>query len=51
MSKLTKEELQDLFNMIQYSTRKNIQYGDYLYDKIVKLNTKVTDGISKENES
>ena len=35
---LTEEELKDVWAMIQYSTRKNIQYGDHLFDKIKLLN-------------
>lgn len=35
---LTEEELKDVFAIIQYSTRKNIQYGDHLFDKIKNLN-------------
>ena len=38
LTPLTEEELKDVWAMIQYSTRKNIQYGDYLFDKIKHLN-------------
>ena len=38
LTPLTEEELKDLWAMIQYSTRKNIQYGDSLFDKIKLLN-------------
>ena len=34
---LTDNDLKELFGIISYSTRKNIQYGDYLYDEIVRL--------------
>lgn len=38
LTSLTAEELKDVWAMIQYSTRKNIQYGDHLFDKIKLLN-------------